>query len=1036
MNEHPADCGPLLELTTPHLYRRNLFRVLGLSVHATARDVERQQRKRQMQANLGLASTEGDDGPLALKPLPTDEDIRAALERLHRPLERLLDEVFWFWPTNGNGAADPALYALQEGQVERAVELWMAQSSEDGQGQIAAHNLAVLDHLMALDSEVHLASERLDTEQEIRVTDLWRRAFVRWKAVLDGEEFWSVVKNRVRDLNDVQLTTGVVRRIHGTLPTALLLINAQMAYNAAERSDTARAQRHMRLLQDANFGAAHADEAIREALKPIRNRITTATDHAKSRWSRTPQHGNQDVRDLHEQAKSLLAVVDALLPPDHLVRAGLHDMVAETMLEGQVAFGKKTNHWQEGITLLQLAQELAVGESVRSQLAENIGILRENVKAGNDWYAPGYWELPEETVAQLEAAYEKERAGDYDGAIRVLVVLDPKSGKPLRRCLACCLSRRGIDLGNEALNAYNGDTAILSKLLGKLRGMDGTLLALTLARRPTPDSSSFMIPPCLCCGRSSYTSWINFTYKDVPLFMCNTCGDEHKSQIERQKSILRQHLSSALQYLLLAEEVDPGDPGVQKNLQSLRKIARDIDCSIPNTRTLKDKFKGEKTRGVRHTFEPLPADRVCYFCGEGTADDSCQITVPMCGDVQQVTLLFHSGIEYQYADIVVPRCRRCRNEHRALPDRIEQWYEARLAAASDEYFPALLAAIQLSEPHARDAQARVHEQKKQVTSARETLNKAELMGEQCDRCHSKAFWDRYLCRHCDKHVFQMSQLAKGAVTCTVVLALVAILVLHHTQDVLSPLAAFVASHSVWSVNQAEQYVPLIAAGSASLLCGLLLTGGLKRRQWRRRRALRKQQAMEMPQRRNAAVAEAKATLHQEEVTLEATEQAAQQPVQAYEEAQHTLQAAQEAAMVEFESVSPVPTLTSGVQPEDTYLGFRRIQMLLERRWAFGHKPENDGGMKVGKSPVNVQGLVAREPRPGTQGVVQVEATDQCKICGERFARSQILVHIKTHGPTTRGDLTEQCMICGERFARSERVAHILACMKAQAKTSA
>ena len=103
--------------------------------------------------------------------------------------------------------------------------------------------------------------------------------------VLDGEEFWSVLKNRIRDLNDMQLTTGFARRIRSTLPKALLLINARLALSAAERGDTDLAERHIQLIGNTSFGKDLAEEAIREAIKPIRNRIKTATDKAESRCS-------------------------------------------------------------------------------------------------------------------------------------------------------------------------------------------------------------------------------------------------------------------------------------------------------------------------------------------------------------------------------------------------------------------------------------------------------------------------------------------------------------------------------------------------------------------------------------------------------------------------------------------------------------------------------------------------------------------------------------------------------------------------------
>ena len=142
--EHTTACEPLLELASPAVYRRNLFRVLGLPITATAKDVQREQNRRRMQEKLGIAAANGSRGPLDLDPPPTEEDIRGAMERLNRPIDRLLDEIFWFWPTNGDSADDPALEALQQGDVKEAADIWMGLARDTRDGHIATHNLAVL----------------------------------------------------------------------------------------------------------------------------------------------------------------------------------------------------------------------------------------------------------------------------------------------------------------------------------------------------------------------------------------------------------------------------------------------------------------------------------------------------------------------------------------------------------------------------------------------------------------------------------------------------------------------------------------------------------------------------------------------------------------------------------------------------------------------------------------------------------------------------------------------------------------------------
>lgn len=1004
MTEQSTICEPLLALATPQLYHRNLFRVLNLPVNATPKDVQRQQNRRKMQQKLGITASDDQGGLFPLDPLPSEEDIRLAMERLNKPVERLLDEALWFWPINGGVATDPALKALEQGQIAKATALWKEQTKLNGRGQIATHNLAVLDLLVALDREVSLASQKTDKKHLKELTDLWFRAYTRWEQVLDGEEFWSAMKNRIRDLNDLQLTTGFVRRIRSTLPKALLLINVRIALSAAESGDIKLAERHIQFVSQTNFGKDLADEAILEALKPIRNRIKTATNKAKDQWTSTPQHGNRDVRELCGQTEGLLGIVDVVLPEENLTRANLHDMVAETMLEGQVAFGNKTNDWQQCIDLLKIAQKVAVGLSTQTKLSENIETLKENDECGNDWCSPGYWDLPEENIVELEAAQQKLQAGDYNGAIQSLVVLDPKIRKPLHRCLANALSLKGISICNNALTEYNKDTGILKKIVNNIVKYQNSSWDAPSQWGVFPSPDMYSTPPCLCCKGTYYTSWINFTYNDNQLFMCSSCSAEQDRELEQQKVILRQYLKTALEYLLLAAEVDPGDVGVQRNLKTVKKTAKNIDCRSPNTKELKKNLGTGLVRNTPYTFELTEADQVCHFCHENKANDSCRISIPMCGDLQEFDAMFGKGLEYCYTDVVVPRCRRCRDEHRELFGRIEKWHEAKLAAADIKYFLELEKEIEAAKISVSQAQERVGEHKKKVDEIQSEMEQAKAIGSKCDRCHSEKLWKDYLCLNCDQKAFKMY----FAVGMAFVLPMAIILILQDKFSILNRLTEFVPVHSNFgragSIDHPAIYMLTLAIGGP---LSFFITRGHRSR----RRSLSKQRQMEITQRRNNAIAKAQVRMEQAIASLNSVEDKAKIPIRAHEEAKKNLELAKKNAIAEFVRINPEPNLTSGVKPESIYEEFTRIRDLSNDGWGFGHELQKDG-KSVSKSPIDPQGLVGHhlitEPctsdysfsrltkgRDRLKEIAKQAADDEmtgCPICGTRLKAKNLVRH--------------------------------------------
>jgi hypothetical protein len=86
-----ASLSLLLKAATPDLYRRNAFRLTGLPVTASTREVARQADKLKMLADLGGQAAQH----LAVVPgmtPPTPEEVREATQRLKDVEARALDE--------------------------------------------------------------------------------------------------------------------------------------------------------------------------------------------------------------------------------------------------------------------------------------------------------------------------------------------------------------------------------------------------------------------------------------------------------------------------------------------------------------------------------------------------------------------------------------------------------------------------------------------------------------------------------------------------------------------------------------------------------------------------------------------------------------------------------------------------------------------------------------------------------------------------------------------------------------------------------
>jgi hypothetical protein len=139
-------------------------------------------------------------------------------------------------------------------------------------------------------------------------------------------------------------------------------------------------------MRGSGFPQPAIDEALRQAVEPIRERLKTLCKAAEGEAAADPAHADQVARRLLDQARPLLAIVDCLLPSRNPTRDGAHDEVALCALTCEIAFGNKTENWKVFLELLERTLPLAAGESARTRIEENIRVVKENIEVGTCWF--------------------------------------------------------------------------------------------------------------------------------------------------------------------------------------------------------------------------------------------------------------------------------------------------------------------------------------------------------------------------------------------------------------------------------------------------------------------------------------------------------------------------------------------------------------------------------------------------------------------------------------------------------------------------
>ncbi len=375
-----ADCKPLLDVATPELFRTNAFRITGLRVDATTREIAKHTDKLKMMEELGQGKSVH-TGAFALKTPPSVDQIREAIQRLKEPEQRIIDEFFWFWPRQfGQSASDPALKALVAGDADAALKIWEALETHPSDGVVAMHNIAVLRHCMALDSESPTAKSSEFTKARMQELEgLWRAAFKRWEILAEDDLFWTSVSARIKQLDDPRLTTGFARRMRATLPQALDKINAELAVRYAKAENMALARLHVQFMRETHPGLDNVGKTAELVLAPAATQLKQQIERTRERAAKKPADIVIAVHELLDQARRTLPLYALFFGKESDTGNDLSDEVANVCNMLSIAHQKAKNDDQACIEILKGALPFAVSKELRLQVEKNIAVLTKNL---------------------------------------------------------------------------------------------------------------------------------------------------------------------------------------------------------------------------------------------------------------------------------------------------------------------------------------------------------------------------------------------------------------------------------------------------------------------------------------------------------------------------------------------------------------------------------------------------------------------------------------------------------------------------------
>lgn len=373
-----SNYSPLLSIVAKDLYRKNPFRILGLPINASLKEINRKQKSIEMSIDLGTVLSQSIAGILPLEPSPDKDCIKIAVEQIRDPHVRLIYGLFWFWQSNHS--KDECLELLHKRKFNEALKYWHDNEGNSNSGSIAKHNMAVLYHLTALDLEDKIVNGTAIEKEIESCKSHWKSAYTRWFDLVETDFFGDCIIQCLEDIDDVRLTLDVVNNIRHTLPKALLNINAELAVDASYRCDSKEVKRHIDIMNASGFDDRIIQEVLRDVTKPIIERIHSVCVPITEKSKKTPREANSAVKALLSEIKLLLQSLDLLIPSDSSLKERCHDEVAATLRDGIVTYGNETADWKECLDLSHEAANIAVGKSIKDRISDDIVFLSRNLQ--------------------------------------------------------------------------------------------------------------------------------------------------------------------------------------------------------------------------------------------------------------------------------------------------------------------------------------------------------------------------------------------------------------------------------------------------------------------------------------------------------------------------------------------------------------------------------------------------------------------------------------------------------------------------------
>lgn len=343
------------------IFSENAFRLLGLPVTATKREIIRRFEDMQTLMKIGHEPHYDTDLSWIIEINRNEETIIKALHLLENPKTRILHFLSWFWLIDEHDFN--AINALNNKDVSGAILIWSNAAKQKNSHHIK--NLATVEFILA----------SIDTEHDYLHL---KNGINLWSEFISSGRFSNFIKNADPELSK-KFTNVDFTNFTGNYLNKIII---PILNKWSDETQLKKIKDFFSVLNLSKLPPNIVSVIKEKYINPLLDKINNICD------------GLSDIGDdyetLYSETKNFIRKITPLFElikqtgNDFLIEH-TGDKIVNIILDRAIHYSNNTNEWEKGIALCESAKEFIIGPLVKERLEKNLNVFCHNIDQKKLW---------------------------------------------------------------------------------------------------------------------------------------------------------------------------------------------------------------------------------------------------------------------------------------------------------------------------------------------------------------------------------------------------------------------------------------------------------------------------------------------------------------------------------------------------------------------------------------------------------------------------------------------------------------------------